>query len=53
MTITLSGHTYAAVLDMDGNRLVIVLRGKMWRVASAQDTLRVLRGFGVCPLRLV
>ena len=53
MEIVLNGHTYAAVLDMDGNRLVIVLRGKVWRVASARDTLRVLRGLGVCPLRLV
>jgi len=53
MAVSLQGKTYRAVQNMAGDPLVIVQRGKMWRVASDRDTVRVLAGLNVCPLRIV
>jgi len=53
MSVSLQGKNYRAVRDMAGEPLVIVQRGKMWRVASDRDTVRVIAGLKVCPLRIV
>jgi hypothetical protein len=51
--VHLNGRTFCSVRTMAGEPLVIVQRGKMWRVASDRDTVRVLAGLNVCPLRVV
>lgn len=54
MTITLLGRTYTRVIDLSGATVVIrQTSASMWRVASEQDRLRVLRGLELCPLRVV
>lgn len=52
--ITLNNRTYTTVRDLSGAVVIIVRSSpRMWRVASARDTLRVLRGLNVCPLRVM
>ena len=51
MNVTLAGQTYAVVMTVDGQQIVIVQRGPaMWRVARAVDAARVLAGL---QLRIV
>jgi hypothetical protein len=51
--ITLSGSVYRVVMDLAGQTVVIVRRGGQWRVASAQDALKVLAGLHGPMLRVV
>lgn len=50
--IILNARVYRAVHTLDGKPVVIVQRGRVWRVADPHTTLRVLAGLEVCPLRL-
>lgn len=63
MTVTLRGRTFAVVRG-DDTPLVLVLRGTRkappgratidtWAPASHQDSLRVLSGLRLSPLRVV
>lgn len=53
MTITLRGRTFRVIRTDDGEALVIVqVSTRMWRVATGQDSLRVLAGLQVAPLRI-
>jgi hypothetical protein len=51
--IALNGKTYRAVLDLDGRSVVIVERGRMWRVAPARDASMVLAGLRMPVLTVV
>lgn len=57
MNITLHGRIYTVARDETGPVVLIQHpnrgRATIWRVAGVQDTLRVLAGLKLCPLRSV
>lgn len=57
MTITLYGKTYTVARDETGPVVLIQHpnrgRAVIWWPASARDSLRVLAGLRLCPLRIV
>jgi hypothetical protein len=56
MHVTLNGKTYYVALDpASRNRRQVLVQqsARMWRLASPQDSLRVLAGLSLYPLRLV
>ncbi|HXJ61955.1 MAG TPA: hypothetical protein VNU68_35405 [Verrucomicrobiae bacterium] len=59
MQITLNAITYRRVLDLDGNPVVLRPSGKQWRVASREQSAKILAGLlrpalgNVVPYRTV
>jgi hypothetical protein len=54
MKISLNGKEYTLAKEMDGTPVVLVrVNRRLSRVASERDSLLVLAGLNVCPLRLV
>jgi hypothetical protein len=49
----LNGETYRVVADLAGQTIVIVQRGRQWRVASTADAERILAGLHRPMLRVV
>jgi hypothetical protein len=52
MTVNLNGQTYDTVRDMEDQRIVIVLRGAMWREADPAMSRKILAGLTAPPLRV-
>lgn len=54
MQIMLNGKEYTLAREMDGTQVVLVRVNRILsRMASERDSLLVLAGLHVCPLRLV
>lgn len=52
--VTLDKREYYVAADMAGSEIVIVRKTKtLWKKASARDSLRMLAGLKLCPLRIV
>lgn len=57
MTVTLHNRTYTVAKDETGPVVLVQHpnrgRAQIWRVASARDSLRMIAGLKLCPLRIV
>lgn len=53
MSITLNGYVHRVVRDSNSERLVIVQRGKFWRVVDQATADKIHNGFLVSVLRMV